>query len=1403
MPTDFPSFFRALWGHDPFPWQTMLAERGTLGHWPEAISLPTASGKTACLDAAIYSLAMQADRPLAERIAPRRIWFVVDRRIVVDEAHERAGRLSDRLAAAESGPLKAVADRLRSLSGGEQPLAVAKLRGGIRRNDTWAFDPAQPAILCSTVDQLGSSLLFRSYGHGDLTASIWAGLAAHDSLVLLDEAHCAVPFLQTLRAVASYRGSSWSEQPVVTPFACTIFSATLPKSAAEDITPEKHFPIDEAEKVLALDHDLLRQRMTAPKPAQLDIAPKPPKGQDSRSELAPKIVELVQEHLKRHPGNPRIAVMVNRVATAQEVERLLKKEQKGEVQTRSAETVLITGRMRPLDRDELVQKWSPILAATPSEVPRTPIIVVTTQCLEVGADFSFDALVTECASLDALRQRFGRLDRLGKLRHATATIIACESDTKEPKAEAEDPIYGRAIYKTWQWLQSLRSSPSDTGTVDFSINAMDTAVAALLAEPDGADRFSDMLAPAPDAPVLLPAHLDLLCQTAPRPDPEPDIALFLHGKRQVATEVQVLWRADLPDLTDETQGRLAIDLLSLLPPTSPETLSVPLHRLKTRLIERQAQALDEADVEGGRAPDDAPDWRKPVRPATSGSAFIIWAGSERSRVERDPAKIRPGDTVVLPAAVGLDGLAQGISAPSGLGVDRFDLAEAAALVARPRAVLRLQSQLWASWSPCAALADLLKAAEAEEFDRAEFLSAWRTFREEITTALAKTDTPWGPSWLENVVKSLGKQPRLERIPGAAGLILVGPARAEIEDESAYADGFDARSLSADAEGISLAHHSDDVETAVRRFATHCLPASLQSAPIAAAPVHDVGKLDRRFQVLLHGGDEAAGEGEPPLAKSPNLPMRQTDRAALAEDLRLPRGFRHEMLSLQLAEHLGLLDANDASTDLTLHVIASHHGHARPFAPGVEDPAPPEVDLAPVGVSAKWSAVARGAATPTHRLDSGVAERFWRLTRRHGWWGLAYVETIFRLGDWQASRQPSQKPEGGRPLLLKPVIHATVKSRYELVLPAIDGANPLGFLAALGTAAVLSETDSTIKLGWRPNTHWTPYLESAHPIDAASVIKLLATSLRGKAVDALSERKRDNAQRRFDSAKKKLKEAVDGLKKQKLVGKYRDLEWDRIIAPLERKLMCQRRVHLGRLKMAVPSPELALGQRPDCTISEFREHATSMRISADITSHTAIDLLAAFGAELEPGRDQRISPTPFCFITGSGHQWFLDTARQLMAAVSEVKIREALFEPWAYRDEKFTMRWDPLDDRRYGLMDRDPTASGNKSCTIWMANLLAYRALAFFPCSPQAHVTATVGWAGTAKSLCFTWPIWESPLDSKIISSLLCHTAFGGLDRSSRYSELHSIGVAAMFRSRRIQVGNPPLHKINFSPATAL
>ena len=233
LPT-FDEFFEALWGLDPFPWQRMLAERVSTGIWPEALDLPTAAGKTACIDAAIYALSAQAELPLHERTAPRRIWFVVDRRIVVDEAYDRALIIANKLAAASTGHLKTVADRLRELAGTGRPLATGRLRGGILRDDAYARLPSQPAVITSTVDQLGSRLLFRSYGGSQRIASIHAGLVGNDSLILLDEAHCSVPFMQTLRQVAKYRGDAWADEPISSPFFCAVLSATPPPEIPAD-----------------------------------------------------------------------------------------------------------------------------------------------------------------------------------------------------------------------------------------------------------------------------------------------------------------------------------------------------------------------------------------------------------------------------------------------------------------------------------------------------------------------------------------------------------------------------------------------------------------------------------------------------------------------------------------------------------------------------------------------------------------------------------------------------------------------------------------------------------------------------------------------------------------------------------------------------------------------------------------------------------------------------------------------------------------------------------------------------------------------------------------------------------------------------------------------------------------
>ena len=140
---DFPAFFRELWGADcdPFPWQCQFARRLCEGQVPDYVAVPTGSGKTACLDAAVFALGVQATSPMTERTQGRRIFFIVNRRVIVDEAYDRARKLCKKMRDAAPGSVVGrVRAALHKLSGESHspPLAHAQLRGGIYRERSWA-----------------------------------------------------------------------------------------------------------------------------------------------------------------------------------------------------------------------------------------------------------------------------------------------------------------------------------------------------------------------------------------------------------------------------------------------------------------------------------------------------------------------------------------------------------------------------------------------------------------------------------------------------------------------------------------------------------------------------------------------------------------------------------------------------------------------------------------------------------------------------------------------------------------------------------------------------------------------------------------------------------------------------------------------------------------------------------------------------------------------------------------------------------------------------------------------------------------------------------------------------------------------------------------------------------------
>ncbi len=983
--SDFSQFFRELWGKAPFAWQQALAEQVLAKEaidqwedaWPDALALPTASGKTACLDIAVFTLATQALRLRRRQniTAPRRIFFVVDRRVIVDQAYERARCIAHCLQESQDGILKEVADRLRLIAHGEWPysenvhpdretlpLASYSLRGGMYRSEAWAHSPLQPAIVASTVDQIGSRLLFRAYGRSYHSWPIYAGLIANDSLIFLDEAHCAQPFLQTLQSVQRYR--QWADNPLNRSFRCVVMSATPPPglNTFEDPSNENRNP----------DHPLGRRQL-AHKPTTLRIVQKA-KGKKAIAELAKTLantaVDLVSDQRKA------VVAFANRVATARETYKMILEGQK------DIKAILLTGRMRALDKDAVVNDHLKHLQSERREAPTQPLIVVATQTLEVGADLDFDGLVTECASLDALRQRFGRLNRMGRPIHCRASILI----RKDQAEKGIDPIYGSALLETWNWLNNHKDKD---GKIDFGIARMN----ALLKDDNDAERLNS---PTSDAPIMLPAHCDLWAQTAPEPQPTPDVSIFLHGAQKHTADIQVCWRADL-DLAKADQ---AIEALLLCPPSSVETLPVPIGIFKQWLT--GGHAIDQSgDVEGEETIENE---TETVQTDIAEHRVLRWRGSDTtaSDITFEPNDIRPGDVIVIPTAHPGAFEQIGDLPPDALdSVALLDIGDRAYRLARATPILRLHPTLVDVWPNCIkqkALA-LLEHIE-QKFD--EDSSTLNLALDELLSAIVAVSSllldQW--SWLAKTANDLGKSSQGYRLHiVGAGAILIGLNRMGNLDISVdtFSDESDmtASGIShPNKKPVKLRNHLLGVKTFARRYAIGCgLSEELVDAVSRAGLLHDLGKADPRFQALLYGGVPwHIGE---PLAKSSLMPKTQRRAQILSE---YPKGGRHELLSVRLAQsEPALLPEKGYLRDLVLYLIASHHGRCRPFAPVVSDDQYVKTEFNLDNYRMHW-----GGPTNLERLDAGMADRYWQLTRRYGWWGLAWLEALLRLSDWRRS-----------------------------------------------------------------------------------------------------------------------------------------------------------------------------------------------------------------------------------------------------------------------------------------------------------------------------------------------------------------------------------------------------------------
>ncbi len=437
---------------------------------------------------------------------------------------------------------------------------------------------------------------------------------------------------------------------------------------------------------------------------------------------------------------------------------------------------------------------------------------------------------------------------------------------------------------------------------------------------------------------------------------------------------------------------------------------MPLTAMRDWLTAASKAAYDSADVAHQEA--EEPRDETAVNPARRA---IVWRGLKNSSLLEDVGQLRPGDTLVLPAeAGGWSQLGHVPLAPpdpaenpeplSSEPLANIDLAEQAFEKLRQRRIARIFGYRVAQIPSKGDFEPLRDYLNSDQLDLTR-----RALRELIADFVASEQCPDVAFW-ESVSRVIDDRYQVDRYGDDVAGIVLKSLRKDSGLESLDEDsGEDELSERGDLRRVSLEDHTADV---MRNVSTFCHRLGLESVrePLRlAARMHDWGKCDPRFQAMLIRGDLAAAWRQPRLwAKSDRATSSRVERETARRRARLPDGFRHEMLSMQLAE-LALENREAAMRDLVLHLIASHHGHARPWAPLCDDPESIDVEMteaeSPLQLSAQW----RVEHLP-EQLGSGVVERFWRVVRRFGWWDAAFLEMVLRLADHAASAHPSRSIE---------------------------------------------------------------------------------------------------------------------------------------------------------------------------------------------------------------------------------------------------------------------------------------------------------------------------------------------------------------------------------------------------------
>lgn len=385
MSSNFQLFFSTALGNTftPYAYQQALAEQ----NWPDILIAPTGLGKTASV---VLGWAWQhASADHNNPATPlRRLVYCLPMRTLVEQTADNVRKWLERLREADPDWKSNLPDPGKD---------VHILMGGVDKTP-WYKNPERTAILIGTQDMLLSRALMRGYAMSRFRWPVDFALLHNDTQWVFDEVQLMRSGLATSTQLEGFRRKFSTELPARSLWT----SATLHPEWLKTVDFPEHSKIWKVPKDFPEDKSSSRVR-------KLTDAPKLIKksnitlNSDKKDNLKAYAEELASEAVSIHKENHLTLLVVNTVARAQAVHSAIKK--KGFSSDRLA---LIHSRFRPADQKTQMDKL-------PRPGEQKDLIVIATQAIEAGVDFSAAVMLTELASTSSFVQRLGRLNRYGEL----------------------------------------------------------------------------------------------------------------------------------------------------------------------------------------------------------------------------------------------------------------------------------------------------------------------------------------------------------------------------------------------------------------------------------------------------------------------------------------------------------------------------------------------------------------------------------------------------------------------------------------------------------------------------------------------------------------------------------------------------------------------------------------------------------------------------------------------------------------------------------------------------------------------------------------------------------------------------------------------------------------------------